>query len=311
MGTTDIILTGEGEPLLHPRFDEVVTEIKRSGFCLTLITNGTLFTASNVRHMIENELDIIKVSLWAGNPEQYRAAYPNREPESFQTVVDGLELIRRLKQETGSAHPRIFIHYVINRSNASDLGSVVDLAIASGCDGVNFAPFKAWRGLPTDQALKSEEFEPVVQEMSAAAARLERAGMDHNVDAATVRYQVGECVWQEIPCYLAWFHARVKLDGKISPCDPCDRAVGDLDAQSFQEIWNGEPYREFRRTALTLEGLAEMSEACDCIFCCHLFHNWQIHQKFRPLRPVARMLWRPPPEVQADAGPNAEDARRS
>lgn len=40
-------------------------------------------------------------------------------------------------------------------------------------------------------------------------------------------------------------------DGKVRPCCFTNEIMGDLKKQSFEQIWNGEPYQELRETVNT------------------------------------------------------------
>ncbi|HEM61682.1 MAG TPA: radical SAM protein, partial [Chloroflexi bacterium] len=69
LGTREIIITGQGEPFLHPRLFDIVSLFKRAGFCVHLFTNGTLLDETNAGQLIDSGLDILRVSLWAASPE--------------------------------------------------------------------------------------------------------------------------------------------------------------------------------------------------------------------------------------------------
>src|SRR5690606_32210843 len=54
-------------------------------------------------------------------------------------------------------------------------------------------------------------------------------------------------------CIKPWVHLHVSVDGKVTPC--CQAAwdnyeFGDINQESFGEIWNGEKIREFRLAML-------------------------------------------------------------
>lgn len=290
MGTSDLILTGEGEPLLYPHFFDVVSEIKETGFYLILITNGTLLNEDTIRALMDARLDALRVSLWASLSDQYQQFHTGTNPDNFRKVVEGLKLLRRLKAERKSAFPIVRIHYVINRHNFWSIEEIVDLARTTGCDALSFAPFKTWRGQLTAASLSPEEEKSLELSLLRVRKRLQALSIKHNINDVILRYRIGEAVWKKLPCYIAWFHARIKLDGVVLPCDPCDLPMGNLNENRFPEIWNGSAYRAFRRSTFTCEGLAIMSAHCDCCFCCHLVHNARTHRIFRWASPFARQF---------------------
>ncbi|MFC1854169.1 SPASM domain-containing protein [candidate division CSSED10-310 bacterium] len=98
--------------------------------------------------------------------------------------------------------------------------------------------------------------------------------------------RAGEGAWETIPCYIAWIHTRIKVDGTIIPCATCDLSMGNLQTHSFDEIWNGSVYRDFRRKTLSTEGLKRMGAYCDCGFCCHYEKNLSVHRIFKWFSPL-------------------------
>ena len=117
---------------------------------------------------------------------------------------------------------------------------------------------------------------------------LEERGLAHNIPEALARFDAGENVWAASPCYIAWLHARVRLDGTVQACLTCDHKLGDLNRQSLEEIWNGAGYRRFRR-ALSQRLPAALQDACDCSYCCYFAANLQVHRFYRCVAPFARL----------------------
>jgi radical SAM protein with 4Fe4S-binding SPASM domain len=116
--------------------------------------------------------------------------------------------------------------------------------------------------------------------------------MKHNIDEALARYAVGRTVWKKLPCYVAWSHARIRVDGTVQPCGRCnnDLHFGNLHESTFHEIWNGPTIRAFRQQAARTSGLASIAGHCDCDFCCHARDNMRVHRWFRW---VAPLVWQP------------------
>ena len=62
MGTSQIILCGDGEPFLHPHLCDLISVAKVAGFHVMLFTNGTLLDETRLKYLIDLRLDILKVS---------------------------------------------------------------------------------------------------------------------------------------------------------------------------------------------------------------------------------------------------------
>jgi radical SAM protein with 4Fe4S-binding SPASM domain len=63
-----IVLSGYGEPMLHPKFSELV-KILGNGIQLELVTNGDKVTSKLARELFNNGLDLMIISMYDG-PEQ-------------------------------------------------------------------------------------------------------------------------------------------------------------------------------------------------------------------------------------------------
>lgn len=278
MGTNAMILTGEGEPFLHPQYPDVISTIKESGYHLTARTNGTLMKDEIIHKMIDLKVDVLKVSLWATSIEEYQHLYPGVNTDNFNKIIEGLKRVAHIKQERRSELPSLIIHQVVNKYNFSTVEKMVDLIHQAGCDGLYFAPFKAWKGALTSVFLSTDEEKELERQMVIARKKMSTLGIQHNVPTALLRFKTGNEVWKKYPCYVAWFHARVKLDGTVIPCDPYTVAVGNLNQERMPQIWNNEHYRNFRRKTLSREGLVDICRESDCGFCCHLGYNARIHR---------------------------------
>jgi len=286
MGTRSIILIGEGEPLLHPRLLDIIAAAGGAGLHVTLLTNGTLLDKAKIQSLIDSRLDILKVSLWATSREEYSQNYPGTDPDNFSRILESLRLLDRTKAEQKSDRPLVVLHQPINRHNFRHIDSTIDLARANGCNSLSFSPFKTRRHELEVFALTPDEEEILLFTLKQMKPRLDSLSMGNNIDQALLRYRIGESVWQKLPCYIAWLHARIKVDGTVLPCNPCGLVMGNLQETSFKAIWNAPGFRTFRRQTMTREGLRRMADHCDCGFCCHVEDNARVHRFFRWFSPL-------------------------
>jgi len=254
MNTGELIFSGEGEPLLHPQLPDLIASAKEAGFRVTLMTNGTLLNESNVHSLIEARPDVVRVSLWASSPDEYRENYPGCRPEFFQQMVDGVSRLCAARAEVKSAVPHISVHQPISRHNCRGIEAFIELARKAACDGVSFSPLKPM-GDGMDSLSLSPDLETQVRlSLDRARTRLQSVDLCHNIDQTLRRYELGRDVWRATPCYMGWIHARIRVDGTVLPCDPCGNVLGNLRENSLGEIWNGPAYRSFRRTCLSRQG---------------------------------------------------------
>ncbi len=288
MGTREIIFLGEGEPLLHPRIFDMIDLAKGHGMYVTLSTNGTLLDDVKSREIIKTGLDILKVSLWGSSPDESEKNYPGTPPEYFERTIAGLKAMSAMKRELNSALPAVYLHQPINRHNFQGLDRMVDLAHETKCDFLSLSPLKPDKGIEqTPDALSVEDEEVLKRSLAGIRERLDSLSIGHNIDHTLARYEFGREVWKKLPCYMGWFHCRLRVDGTIFPCASCDMCLGNLNKNSFRDIWNGPAYKAFRRTTITREGLTGLTEnLCECGYCCHVGENERVHNLFKWFAPV-------------------------
>ena len=287
MGTESLIFSGAGEPMLHPRIFDLIGLAKAAGLKVSLLTNGTLLDRPRIESLIDSRLDMLKVSLWGGSPEIADLNNPGRN-SVFEKVVEGLKLVSSLKKERHKRIPQVALHQPINRNNFRQVEELALLAQGTGCDGFTFAPFYTYGPGPFALSLSKDEELQARGLLAGVKRRFRDGSLSHNIDELLCRYETGPRVWDRVPCYIGWISSRMKPDGSILPCAPCNLVLGSLQETTFREIWNNPAYRDFRRKAMTRAGLMSMSAACDCSYCCNLVNNLKVGKYLRFLAPLIR-----------------------
>jgi len=294
--TRELIFAGEGEPVLYPYFSQALRRAKQAGLHVNLITNGTILTPDLVAELIDARLDLLTISIWASSEEEYAELCPGTAPRFHQLALDALQLVTDVKAKQGSRLPQLRLHRPLSRINFATVETAVDQALSSGCDQLTVAPVHSLKGELASHTLSAAEEKQVAGSLARMKRRLRAAKVDHNIETALQLYRIGEAVWEKIPCYAGWLHSRIRIDGSVFPCGRCDLPLGDLKESSFDDIWNGQPYREFRRTASTREGLASLRDTCLCSYCCHIRNTVKVDRIFRWIRPLTSRTAQFPPE---------------
>jgi MoaA/NifB/PqqE/SkfB family radical SAM enzyme len=292
-GTREITLIGEGEPFFHPRLVDIVATAKAAGFDLGLFTNGTMLNEDVVRGLISAGLDTLRVSLWAINPEDYGKNHPGTPAKYFGRVVEGLKLVRKLKEAANGRLPRVILCHPINRNNVESLGDMPGFARSVGVDAVYLGAYRARSKMYEPFLLDDAETAKLDETLRALKERFKALSIEHNLDNMIFRNDVGVSTWDKAPCYIGWYHARVRVDGTIVPCDNCQVCVGDMKRESFLEIWSGPAYRAFRESVSTKAGLARAGRVeCNCDNCCYVQENYRIYRVMRRLEPLLALFGR-------------------
>jgi MoaA/NifB/PqqE/SkfB family radical SAM enzyme len=134
--------------------------------------------------------------------------------------------------------------------------------------------------------LSPEQEREVFPRLKRIRRQLKALNIQHNIDQTLFRYRTGEAGWKDFPCYIAWLHAHVKVDGTVLACNRPNIPLGNLHDHGFQTIWNAPPCRDFRRQTVTRETFASFGKEFDCGFCCHVENNARMHRIFRWFSPI-------------------------
>ncbi len=129
----EVIVSGVGEPLLHPRLEEFIVSIKKrlppSG-SVGLQTNGTLLTHSRIKSLLSVDLDTICLSVDAANPDLLNAIRAGAKIEQIETALRHLDRARR----SLCPAPLVGIQFVLMQDNMFYLPQVLRWASRLGVD---------------------------------------------------------------------------------------------------------------------------------------------------------------------------------
>ena len=118
MGTLAITLTG-GEPLTHPDFEQIYTELSRMGLIVSLLTNGSLITDRHIKLFSDFPPARIRITLYGASNETYRRLC--NAPNGFDTVMSA---VKRIKD---AGIPLAF-SFTETLENVSDFDVVMNIA---------------------------------------------------------------------------------------------------------------------------------------------------------------------------------------
>lgn len=259
MGVELIHLSGGGEPLLHPRFWEILSYIKRKGIACRLNTNFSLCNEGDVEKILNLGLDELIVSLWAGSEGSYMRTHPNSPKETFARIERMLKRLSDLKRTRRKISPALIIYNVICSANYREIDGMAGFAESCGADRCIFATADLIKG-------ETDKFSLSAQEEEYAVGRLkywikERPGShpDRHGFVETTSYlsqlyadKLSQDSDRGPACYAGWTFSLIEASGNVNFCCKSTREpVGNIKEDSFSAVWNSERQRRFRRCALS------------------------------------------------------------
>lgn len=126
-----IELQGEGEPLLHPRFFDMVEAATARGIRVSIITNGSLLSPERIDRLLDAKIGSIHVSIESADPEKFQAIRGG----SFAKVKDGLARLVASRAERGLKEPLVGLAVTVLNSTIGGLDDVALLYRELGLDG--------------------------------------------------------------------------------------------------------------------------------------------------------------------------------
>ena len=291
LGTRRIRFTGGGEPLIHPRLDDILRACKQRDLITCVTTNGVSLTKERAELYAELAIDELAVSVWAATPDTYARTHPNKTARTFEKIERNLTLLCQKKK----LRPVVTIANVVFAMNYAEVEQMYNFALRVGADSVYYAVLDPIEDR-TDGLLLSPQ---QVSEVKAQLDRIERRndelparqrlilenwdGFRRRIDSAKEQ-QKGEYdadVVDSIPCYVGWIFCRILANGDVVPCcRGSDLPLGNINTDGFRKVWHSDKYTEFRIKAKNLSKKDPYFAPIGCHMTCdNLMHNEMVHQR--------------------------------
>lgn len=267
-----VCLSWMGEPLVNNRLEEIAKRIKdiNKRVLITITTNGLLLDEERAKKLIRSGIDVISFSIDSAKDEIYRKI---RVGGSLNQVKENIRNLTRLKKSMLSFRPIINIAYVGGEENIDQISGIVRMADELGIRSVSLAPIDDFT-LTAEYENRlsfSEEVKKRGQESFYQAENLSRQkGIKLSyempiqffnlLDIQKPEYAVDKSLFNndvinedikklglQKGCYVPWLHSFIAHNGDVHSCCISPRVLGNLNENTFEEIWCGEKYREFRR----------------------------------------------------------------
>jgi radical SAM protein with 4Fe4S-binding SPASM domain len=267
-------LQGLGEPMMHPRFFDMVEYAVARGIKVGTNTNLTLLGDRRAERCVTSGLADLHASLDGATAPTYERI---RVRAYFDRVLANLRGLLDARRRLGSATPHVRIVCVAMRQNLAELPDLVRLAHSLGiaevfvqhlCHDFGEASLpahsKPMRDFVDAQTLLAED--PLLVERCFGAARA--AALELGVDLRLPRtrpraHPPGTPGPQR--CDWPWRGAYVSYQGLAMPCcmvaTPDRVHFGSMADRGVEEVWNGPDYQEFR-ARLSSEEPPDVCRSC-------------------------------------------------
>lgn len=220
----------QGEPYLNPNFLDMVAHASKRGIYTVTSTNAHFLKDENAKRTIEAGLDRIIVSIDGTTQETYQSY---RVGGQLKKVIEGTKNLVKWKKKLTSKTPHIIFQFLVVRPNEHQIDEVIQLGKEIGVDEVVFK---------TAQVYDYEQGNPLIPTIDKYARYVKKKDGTYMIKNRLLNH-----------CWKLWHSCVITWDGKIVPCcfdKDATHQLGDLKFSSFQELWKGDYYQQFRSKVL-------------------------------------------------------------
>ena len=221
----------QGEPYLNPDFLEMVKYASSKKLYTATSTNAHYLNDVNAKRTIESGLDRLIISIDGTTQETYQQY---RIGGSLRKVLEGAANVVKWKKELKSKTPFIIFQFLMVRHNEHQIEEVKRLAKEIGVDQVRLKTAQVY-----DYENDPNKLIPTIEKYS--RYKKDRKGkMSFKGNNAN-------------HCWRLWHDPVITWDGAVVPCcfdKDAKHKLGNLQEQSFKELWQNKEYLNFRSEVL-------------------------------------------------------------
>lgn len=247
-------LNGIGEPLMHPRWDDIVKHaVQRHGTSVGFATTGTHF-ADQAERICASGVSLVKVSFHGALPRTFSRLASGRR---LEVVEHGVHALLDARTRLGRG-PEVRLNYVVSDQSFEEIPDAISVAARLRVPAVYFKGALVAAGRNAGLAGEHD-----IVALSAAVAEGQKLALKYGVDTNLARWRreidrVGQVPPDRRPpptgrCLIPWISVFVRIDGTLLPCCNCtwhpdEGEMGRVGEHGdFDAVWRGEAFRRLRR----------------------------------------------------------------
>lgn len=232
----------QGEPFLHPQFLQLIATAKAAKIYTATSTNGHFISENKAKEIVASGLDRLIISIDGITQATYETYRVDGE---LAKVITATKALVSAKKELRSATPHLIFQCLVLKTNEDQIAAITTLAKSLGVNDVRFKSAQFY------DFENGNELMPTTTKYSRYVRKKD--------GTYRVKFHGGNHCWR------MWSSSVITWDGKIVPCcfdKDAHHSMGDITNKSFETLWNGTRYTQFRKQILTNRNDIEMCTNC-------------------------------------------------
>ncbi len=237
-----LIFYFQGEPYINPQFLEMVEYASDRKVYTITSTNGHFLSQEMAERTVRSGLSRLLISIDGATQHTY-SAY--RREGDLQQVIEGAKNIVLAKKKLNSRTPHIVFQFLVVKPNEQEIPQIKKIAKDIGVDELK---------LKSAQIYDYENGNDLIPTQPKYSRYLQMANG---------KYQLKNPLHNR--CWKMWQSCVITWDGKVVPCcfdKDASHVMGDLQKESFHNIWHHDNYNRFRNAILTSRQSIDICTNC-------------------------------------------------
>lgn len=237
-----LIFYFQGEPYLNRDFLDMVSYASLKGLYTATSTNAHYLTDEVARKTVESGLDRLIISIDGTTQEVYEQY---RVGGNINKVLEGARNIVKWKKKLNSKKPFVFFQFLVVKPNEHQLEDIKKLAKEVGVDEVRFKTAQVYdfENDPNELIPQNEKYSRYTKRTDKYVSKNKLANR----------------------CWKLWHANVITWDGLVVPCcfdKDASHRLGNLEIESFRDIWKNDNYKQFRKELMTSRKNLDICSNC-------------------------------------------------
>ena len=246
-GIEDVILTGWGEPLLHPQIIEMIRYAKDKNKHVSLTSNGSLLTKDTAEKLLTAGLDTISFSV-----DDIKAPKIGSLVHPITTQIKNIKKFIEISKNSRTK-PTVIIQSTLHKGREGKILEVVWWASKIGADMVNVNRL--------DMRFQTHLKRPALNDEKKFIKKLNQAGEKYKIQTEFRPHiafsGLSRTFYQLLAPYMGrggrhclrvYNYIYLNMHGEVTPCCALPLwSLGNILEEDLQTIWHNDKFQQFRQ----------------------------------------------------------------